>query len=65
MPYETAAAIPVDFDLTGRVFIVHPVGVLLKTTPEIMKAIEELDCEGVLKKYGPHDIGCYSACMCG
>ena len=50
--YETAAAIPVDFDLTGRVFLVHPVGVLLETSPEIMQAMEELDCEGALKNMG-------------
>ena len=52
MSYETAAAIPVDFDLTGHVFLVHPVGVLLETSPEIMQAMEELDCEGALKNMG-------------
>jgi hypothetical protein len=42
VPYETAAAIPVDVDLTGHVFLVHPVGVLLEASPEIMQAMEEL-----------------------
>jgi hypothetical protein len=46
VPYETAAALPVDVDLTRHVFLVHPVGVLLETNPEIMQAMEELD--GVL-----------------
>ena len=52
MPYETAAALPVDVDLTGHVFLVHPVGVLLETNPEIMQAMEELDCDGALKNMG-------------
>ena len=52
MPYETAAALPVDVDLTGHVFLVHHVGVLLETNPEIMQAMEELACDGALKNMG-------------